>query len=115
MFDTLPIAASAVTLTLGLLGLLAPGRVAGLMGIRAEGAPGRSEVRATYGGIFLGLGAACLVLRAPEAFAVAGAAWALAALARLGGMAVERDASAKNLSGLAIEEVIGLALLSGTV
>ncbi len=112
MIDFLPIAGSSVTLALGLLGLLAPERAAALVGVAADSTLGRSEVRATYGGIFVGLGAACLALRTPEAFAVAGAAWLFAALARVASLAVERDASARNLAGVIVESGIGLALLS---
>lgn len=112
MNGLLPIAASLVTLALGLIGLLAPGRVAALVGIRADDALARSEVRATYGGVFVGLGAACLALRTPEAFAVAGAAWLFASLARVAGLAVERDASARNLAGVIVEGGLGIALLS---
>jgi hypothetical protein len=112
MIDFLPIAGSVVTLALGLLGLLAPGRTAALVGVTADSALARSEVRATYGGVFVGLGTACLALRTPEAFAVAGAAWLFAALARVASLAVERDASARNLAGVIVEGGIGLALLS---
>jgi hypothetical protein len=113
MAEPLAMAGALATLALGLLGLLAPARVASLIGIGADGALGRSEVRATYGGVFIGLGAACLALRAPEAFAVAAAAWLFASLARLASLAVERDASGRNLGGVAVEGGIGLALLSG--
>lgn len=112
MSNALPVAASAVTLALGLLGLLAPARAAALVGIRADDALGRSEVRATYGGVFLGLGIACLALQRPDAYAVAGAAWLFAALARVASLAVERDASGKNLAGVLLEGAIGAALLS---
>lgn len=112
MTGFLPVAASLVTLALGLIGLVVPGRVAALVGIRAEDALARSEIRATYGGVFIGLGAACLVMRTPEAFAVAGAAWLFAALARVASLGAERDASGRNLAGVVVEGGLGIALLS---
>jgi len=115
VINLLPIIGSVVTLLLGLLGLLAPRRAASMVGIGAADALGRSEVRATYGGVFLGLGAACLLLRSPEAYAVAGAAWMAAATARLVSISIEREASGKNLAGVAVESGIGLMLLSAWI
>ena len=51
-----------ITVALGLLGALAPAAAARLVGVQPVGGVGLSEIRATYGGLFLGLGGACLVL-----------------------------------------------------
>jgi hypothetical protein len=64
-----------LTLALGLFGALAPSRVAGFVGIQPLGGAGLSEVRATYGGLFIAMGGACLVLQSPVAFLLAGLAW----------------------------------------
>lgn len=113
MNETLPIAGATITLVLGLLGLLMPCQVAQTIGIKPVGSLGISEVRATYGGVFCGLGLACLVFQTPEIFATVGIAWLAAAVARAGSIRFDRSRSRKNIAGLAVEAVTGLLLLAG--
>ena len=72
-----------VTLGMGALGLLRPLAAARLIGLAPEGRLGRSELRATYGGLFAALGAFALVTRDEVAFTLVGAAWLGAAAARV--------------------------------
>ncbi|MEI6028888.1 MAG: DUF4345 family protein [Betaproteobacteria bacterium] len=102
-----------LTIALGLLGLLAPLLAGRMVGLKPEGPRGLSELRATYGGLFAGLGLACLVLQAPAAYAVAACAWLGAALARLASMALDRNPSWLNAGGLALEFVIGVLMWTG--
>ena len=102
-----------LTIALGLLGLLAPLRAGRMVGLKPEGPRGLSELRATYGGLFAGLGLACLVLQAPAAYAVAACAWLGAALARLASMALDRNPSWLNAGGVALELVIGALMWAG--
>jgi hypothetical protein len=102
-----------LTVALGLLGLLAPLQAGHMVGLKPEGPRGLSELRATYGGLFTGLGLACLVLQAPVAYAVAACAWLGAALARLASMALDRNPSWLNAGGVALELLIGLLLWTG--
>jgi len=108
----LAIGGALVTMGLGLLGLVAPARASAFTSLAPVGLVGRSEIRATYGGFFLGLGAVCLATRAPEAFLAAGVAWLGAAAGRLVSVAVDASRSPKNLGGVAFEAAIGLALLA---
>ena len=48
-------------LVLGLVALAAPVRFAAQTGLAATGPLGRSELRAVFGGVFIGLAAACLI------------------------------------------------------
>jgi hypothetical protein len=102
-----------ITVALGLLGALAPAAVARLVGVQPVGGVGLSEVRATYGGLFLGLGGACLVLQSPVAWLVAGIAWVGAALMRLPSLLLDEGSYPKALGGFALELAVGLLLLSG--
>jgi hypothetical protein len=102
-----------LTIALGLLGLLAPLHAARMVGLKPESHRGVSELRATYGGLFTGLGLACLVLQAPAAYAVAACAWLGAALARLVSMTVDRNPSWLNAGGVALECLIGVLLWTG--
>jgi hypothetical protein len=63
-----------VTLGLGLLALLRPDAAARITSLTPEGVFGRTEIRATYGGMFIALGAFALL--GPDiARIVVGAAW----------------------------------------
>jgi hypothetical protein len=74
---------SLVTLGMGGLGLLRPRLAARLIGLESAGRLGRSELRATYGGLFFALGAFALAAQDQVAFALLGAAWLGAAAARI--------------------------------
>ena len=71
-----------VTLGVGAFGLLRPLAAARLIGLAPEGRLGRSELRATYGGLFAALGAFAVVTQDEVAFTLVGAAWLGAAAAR---------------------------------
>lgn len=73
-----------LTAALGGLGLLRPAAAARLIGLEPTGRLGRSELRATYGGLFFALGAFAVATRDEVAFALLGAAWLGAAAARVG-------------------------------
>lgn len=105
--DHLPYVAAAITLGLGAIAVCLPTFTADKVGIGVPDSFGRSEVRATYGGLFVGLGAACFWLQSKEAFLVAGIAWVAAAIARLLSMLVERDVSGRNWLGILVEGGIG--------
>ncbi len=115
MTEALALVGAGITVALGMLGLLRPDVAADIVGISTEGALGRSEVRATYGGLFVGLGAACLWLRSPEAYLVAALAWLGAAFARVVAVGVEREASKENVAGVVVEAGIGGLLLVGVL
>jgi hypothetical protein len=109
----IPNLGAAITLILGCLSLLFPERVSEIVGIRGQGPLGTSELRATYGGFFLCLGAGCLATQSEHAFMVVGAAWCGAAIARLISLVVDKSRSRENLLGLALEATIGAMLMSG--
>ena len=113
MTDLLAPAGALASALLGALGLCAPLRAARMVGLSPLGARGVSELRATYGGLFLGLGLAALLWQQPAAYGVAGAAWLGAALARLASIVLDRSVSALNIGGVALEAVIGALLLAG--
>jgi hypothetical protein len=108
----LPNCGAIVTAALGLLGLLCPSAVGRVLGIEASRPLGISEFRATYGGFFLALGIGCLVAQSVPVFAVVGAAWCAAALARAVSFAVDSSRAAHNLAGMGVEAAIGLAMLT---
>jgi hypothetical protein len=82
------------------------------LGINPDGPLGVSELRATYGGFFLFLGAGCLFTQSEAAFQVAGTAWCGAALARLMSVVIDKSRSRENIVGFFVEAIIGLMMLS---
>jgi hypothetical protein len=103
---------AVITLGLGVLGLFVPTRAASFANVQPVGLIGTSEIRATYGGLFVALGVACLLTQAPGVFLAAGLAWVGAAVGRLFSVFIDSSRSGKNLGGIVFELAIGLLLLS---
>ncbi len=103
--------AAVVTVLLGLLGLGFPGAAMRLVGIAVSQPHGRLDVRATYGGLFIALGAFPLLTGDPVAFQMLGVAWLAAGLARTVFTPIDRVWGRENLAGIAIETGLGLAAL----
>jgi hypothetical protein len=101
-----------ITLALGVMGLISPASAAAFTSMEPRGAMGISEIRATYGGLFIGLGAIALLQQSPLVFTAVGVAWVGAALGRLVSVLVDRNWTAKNFGGVAFEGVIGALLLA---
>lgn len=101
---------ACLTLGLGLLGLFAPANAAALTSLSPVGPNGRSEMRATYGGLFAAMGVSCLVTQAEGVFLTVGMAWIGASIGRLWSVVVDQNLSPKNLGGVAFECLIGLML-----
>ena len=112
MTEILPLLGAAATLGLGLMGLFVPSAAAAFTSLKPIGLLGRSEIRATYGGLFAAIGLYCLIYREPQAYTLAGCAWLGAAGGRLLSVVVDRSVSPKNLGGVLFEGLIGLCLLA---
>ena len=102
-----------LTITLGLLGALAPRRVSKVVGIEPIGGLGVSEVRATYGGLFIAMGGTCLMVNSSQVYFVAAAAWLGAAAMRIPSLIVDRGSYPKAIVGGVIESTIALLLATG--
>jgi hypothetical protein len=109
----LSIIGAVLCTAMGLLGVLAPSRTAKLVSIEPVGGLGVSEIRATYGGVFLAMGVTCLVIRSPDAYLTAGASWLGAGLLRFPSLVLDKGSFPKALGGAALELTIGILLLSG--
>lgn len=105
-------AGAIATLLLGCLGLFSPARAAAFTSISPIGATGVSEIRATYGGLFVALALVCLAAQSTPIFATAGAAWIGAAAGRFWSVLTDGNREAKNLGGIAFELAIGVLLLA---
>jgi hypothetical protein len=99
-------AGALITAGLGVMALVSPPTAAAFTSMSPVGKLGASEIRATYGGFFLALGAYALWSQHEVAFAAAGIAWAGAASGRFVSVFVDRSREAKNFGGIAFEGVI---------
>ncbi len=106
---------AVVTMALGIFGAIAPRRAAQFVSIEPIGGLGLSEVRATYGGLFIALGAVCLVVNTPPVYLTAAAAWIGAAVMRLPSLVVDRGSFPRAIGGAVMELTIGLLLATGAV
>jgi hypothetical protein len=100
-----------VTMGLGLLGLFFPASAASFVSIIPDGERGISEVRATYGGLFLAMGLFAVVAQSTDVFRVVGIAWLGAAGGRAFSAVHDNSRSGANLGGIVMEGVIGLSML----
>lgn len=102
---------AAISSAAGILGLLWPRPVSRVIGLHIPWRLGLSEVRATYGGLFIGAGLGVILIGNRDAALVLGAAWAGAFLARTVSFVIDRSRTRENIAGLAIEATIALLLL----
>jgi hypothetical protein len=102
---------AVISMFAGCLGLIWPQHVSRTVGLRIPGRLGQSEVRATYGGLFIGAGAAVLLIASSDAALVLGAAWAGAFLARLISVVIDKSRTKENFAGLIIEAVMAVLLI----
>lgn len=111
--EILNIIGAIMTVVMGGLGLLFPSRAASLVGVEAVTTPGRSEFRATYGGMFVAMGVLPLITLSPLFFAFAGLCWAGAAAGRVVSIFVDDANSPANWGAVAFEAAFATSLLLG--
>lgn len=81
------------------------------IGLQIPGRLGQSEVRATYGGLFIGAGVAVVPVASSDVAFVLGAAWAGAFIARAISFVVDESHTKENIAGLLIEAVMATLLI----
>jgi hypothetical protein len=107
----LQILAAIGTILTGLLSLIRPRAVKGFTGLSAESGRGITEIRSILGGVFVGLGAAPLILNAPAAYQTLGIVYLVVAGARAVSMFVDKSVVQSNIISLVVEIVFGVVLV----
>ena len=115
IFDICNLLGAGITTILGGMGLLAPNAASKFTGLQASNPSGFSEFRATYGGIFLALGIALLVVRQPILYQVIGIAWIAAAVGRIISVFMDNAKESRNFQAIVFEASIGGLLLIGNI
>jgi hypothetical protein len=109
ILGVLKILAALATIATGAISILAPRSVTGFTGLNPQGGRGISEIRAVLGGLFVGLGAAPLLLGG-VAFRMLGIGYLAIAAVRI--VSIFRDASSvrSNWISLGVEILFGVIL-----
>ena len=106
----LKLIAALATVATGLLAFIKPTAAYGFTGLNANGVRGASEVRAIFGGLFIGLGLAPLFL-GTTAYLMLGIGYLAIAAARAFSILFDRSYAQSNLISLLIEIVLGILLV----
>jgi hypothetical protein len=106
----LKIIAAVATVGTGALGLIKPTAIYGFTGLKAEGVRGISEIRAIFGGLFIGLGISPFIF-GDVGYQVLGLGYLLIAVTRLISIVIDRSTDRSNLISLGIEIVLGIILI----
>lgn len=83
------------------------------VGVTASTALGWTEVRSVFGGMFIAMGAACLITQHPYVYLTVGSIWLGDALVRVFALFVDRPKFTEGLAVLVAGIVIGGLLLTG--
>ena len=105
----LKIVAALATAATGLLSFVKPDAVYGFTGLTAMGPRGVSEVRAVFGGLFIALGVAPIVL---GQYQILGIGHLAIALTRTISIFLDKSYARSNLISLGIEIVFGAVLVA---
>lgn len=112
--DLLNIIGALLSIGLGLLGWLVPKYVMGAIDLEATSPMGPSEIRASAGALFVGLGLGALILGGPAAYAMVGFAWGFAGIGRLTSLVFD-GYTPRKMVFFATEAVVGLVLIFGNL
>ena len=94
-----------------LLAIVSPATIEKFVSVKALAKLGVSEIRATYGGFFLGISIFALLSQDILVFVALGIAWLSASLVRLVTI-IFGSVTRKNVAGVIFESFIGLLCLS---
>jgi hypothetical protein len=111
LLEILQIVIAVATIATGAVSLFRPESIRGFTGLVADGPRGITEIRAIMGGVFIGLGVAPLILRAPEAYRTLGITYLVIAVIRAVSMVIDRSLVSSNTVSLLVEILFGIILM----
>ena len=111
LLEILKIVIGIATILTGAVSLFWPLRVRGFTGLDVNGGRGITEIRTILGGVFIGLGAAVLVLNDPVAYMTLGITYLVVAGVRLISMFVDKSVERSNLISVVTEVIMGIILV----
>ncbi len=109
--ETLNTLFALLTIGLGLFGWLAPRYTLSALDLTmGDTTMGMSEIRASAGALFVGMGVGALILATPTAFLMLGACWIGAGVGRLTSIILD-GTNTKKTTFFAVEAVVGIAAI----
>jgi len=111
MMQILQIIAAIATILTGLFSLVKPTAITGFTGLHPEGGRGITEIRAIFGGVFIAIGAAPLILNSPVAYLMLGITYLVIALVRAVSMFIDKSIVSSNVISLAVEIIFRIILV----
>jgi hypothetical protein len=108
----LQIISAVATIATGLLAAINPKGIEGFTGLTAPGARGITEFRSVFGGVFIGLGLAVLVIGTRDAYRTLGTMYLAIAVVRAVSTLYDKSGGVQsNIISLVIEVVLGVILV----
>ena len=111
ILQTLKVIGAVGTILTGLVSLIRPQAVTGFIGLQPVGGRGVTEIRAVLGALFVGLGAAPLILQEPAAYQTLGITYLAIGVVRTISMFVDQSVVRSNVISVAFELVFGVILV----
>ncbi|MGD8850465.1 MAG: DUF4345 family protein [Anaerolineales bacterium] len=112
ILQILQIIGAIATIATGLLATFNPKGIEGFTGLTAPGARGITEFRSVFGGAFIGLGLAVLLIGTRDAYRTLGAMYLAIFAVRAVSMFVDKSGGVQsNIISLVIEIVFGVILV----
>ena len=111
ILQTLKIIGAVGTILTGLVSLVRPQAVTGFTGLQPVGGRGVTEIRAVLGALFVGLGAAPLILQEPAAYQMLGIGYLTVGVVRTVSMFIDQSVVRSNVISVAFELVFGVILV----
>jgi hypothetical protein len=104
--------AALLVFALGIAVAIKPDAI-GRVGVTATTPLGRTELRAVFGGMFIAMGAVCLITGHPYAYLAAGCMWLGDAFVRVFALFADRPRLTEGLTVLGLGVLMGALLISG--
>ena len=99
------------TILTGLYSLIVPTKIEGFTGIKPVGGRGITEIRAVFGGLFIGLGLAAFFLDNAITYPMIGIMYLAIGFVRAVAMFIDKSVEQSNIISLAVEIVFGVILV----
>ena len=107
----LQLIAIIATIAIGLFSLVAPTRIEGFTSLKAVGGRGAAEIRTIFGGVFIGMGVAALLLDKSVAYPMFGIIYLTLGVIRVATIFVDGSRERSNLISIASELLFGVLFL----
>jgi len=107
----LQLIAVIATILTGLVSLVNPLSVQGFTGLTASGGRGITEIRSIFGGLFIGLGIAVLLLGTHETYQMLGIMYLAIGVVRIVSIFMDKSSVQSNWISVAAEIIFGIILV----